>query len=566
MPQHLAFPSRAPARPLLALLLLAATACGEAALGTTEQAALNCGDGTYATPCYNDNDNDGRGAGAMSYMCHCGTGGTSSTSNDCDDSNSSRWQNLSCYVDNDDDGHGVGALVTTCAGTTCEMGTTHRANRWADDDQTIANNTDCDDGHGGRYQNLSCYTDADGNHFGQGSSTTTCAGLTCADGVANRAHSAGDCNDGDADIHPHNTEVAANGIDDDCTGVPDEARAIFYEAGNGNTDSAFSIKLKLNSAADLAAASAGTLYARVHYRKLENASSAYSVTAPLAMTVTTAFGTTYAAVTLTGLEDLKVYQARVDLYSNSAGTARIVPASGCAGTSASAVPCSNSDVYYTITKPTGTTVPVKTARYQVVLNALHEYFHFRTNPLGDWDDSLAERFELRDRDQAYCSEFYATAGKPFLVDMNACDYTSTTATPTCDPSETSPAEDYVSDVRAWFSDFASSAFDYTGSASMADRKPGDYLGVNPYADEPDGRHSQMFLAWDAAVAKYWFVEGNGSYSNAWGSIGHTVNVGSTTHCDNSGGWWCPASASECSSGCYYVKTVGALNNSNMLDP
>ncbi len=425
---------------------------------------------------------------------------------------------------------------------------------------------DCDDSRADRYQLLPCYVDADGDHYGTGTVADVCAGLTCADGVANRAESAGDCDDGAAAIHPHRTEIASDGVDNDCTGVPDEARSRFYVAGNGNTDSGFTIAVKLNSVADLAqVATKQGLWAKIHYRKLENASSPYTVTSTQAMSTTVVGQATYASIDLTGLEELKVYEVRLDFYNGFAGR-RVVPASGCSGTSLTG--CSNSDVYYTITKPAGADVPVKLARYNSVLNALHEYFHFRTTSMGSWDDTLRDRFELPARNEAYCSEFYATATAPFLVDMNPCLYVDAATTPQCDPAETSRAEDYVGDVRTWFEVYAASAADYHGAADMMARKPGDYLGVNPNDPHTNGQHSQMFLAWDADAQRYWLVEGNGSYTNAWGKLAHTVNVEAQDHCRSSyaSDGWCPAEAvAECPSGCFYVKTIGMINNANMVD-
>jgi hypothetical protein len=75
-------------------------------------------------------------------------------------------------------------------------------------DEVIADGTDQDcDG------NDLCYTDADGDGFGSG---TTVAAPTCKDkGVASTST---DCGDGDATIRPGAAEIAADGIDQDCDG------------------------------------------------------------------------------------------------------------------------------------------------------------------------------------------------------------------------------------------------------------------------------------------------------------------------------------------------------------
>ncbi len=62
------------------------------------------------------------------------------------------------------------------------------------------------------------YTDADGDTYGAGAATCVCSGST---GVTVN----GDCNDGDASIHPGATEVC-NGVDDDCNGVTDPQNSV----------------------------------------------------------------------------------------------------------------------------------------------------------------------------------------------------------------------------------------------------------------------------------------------------------------------------------------------------
>jgi hypothetical protein len=546
----------------VAVALVGLAACGpsrpDEAVQSTRQAVL-CQDQEL---CYRDQDRDGVGAGSQILSCDCNQPGYSFKTGDCDDNNASHWRMLSCYSDTDGDGHGAGNPAQVCAGVDCSS----VANK-------TDNNDDCATSDSARWQNLPCYSDNDGDHYGAGAASTVCVGLTCAAGVAHKAESAGDCDDGNAAIHPHNLEVASNGIDDNCENGPDEAVPYFYTNGNGNTSSSFRIKLNLNSAAEIANAAGNNLYGKVYYRKLENASDPYQVTALAPATVV---GST-AEFTVSGLEDLKVYEARVDLYRvkavlNGPNTPpdaiyeRIVPQSGCSGDSSSRPPCSNSGVYYTITLPAGTGTTVKTARANVVLLALSEFHHFRTHPMGSWDDSLMDRYQLASPTSAYCSEFYANAAEPFLVDMNPCRYVSAAATPQCNPNETSTGEYVIGNMKTWFSAYANGYQPFEADPDFSDGKPGDWVGVNPNATWPDGQHSQMFLGYDAAAAQYWFVEGNGSYSNGWGSLAHTVNVGSTSRCDNSAGWYCPASASAvCTSGCFYVKSVGKVANANMVD-
>jgi hypothetical protein len=310
---------------------------------------------------------------------------------------------------------------------------------------------------------------------------------------------------------------------------------------------------------ELAALTANNLWAKVYYRELEHASSAYQTTALIQAKVV--FNT--ATVTVTGLEPLKVYEARIDFF-NQVGSVwnRIRPLGTCTGDSSNTPPCSNSGVYYTITLPSGAGV-LKNARADVVLNALYEFDYFRGHSLGSWDDSLKNRYQLQANDTAYCSEFYSNAAEPYLKDFNPCSWVSSSKTPQCRSSDASPAE---ATVAAMKTRFGTSWEDFGLDADFSTRMPGDYLAVNESTSYPDGQHSQMFLAFDAASGKYWYVEGNGSYSNDWGQLAHTVNVDSHGRCD-SGGLYCPSSAAGiCAGGCFWVRSVGKIDDTSLVDP
>jgi hypothetical protein len=67
---------------------------------------------------------------------------------------------------------------------------------------------DCDDGD-------TCYQDADEDGFGA-SGTVTSADLDCAD--PGESSETGDCDDGDAAVHPGATEDCGDGVDQDCDG------------------------------------------------------------------------------------------------------------------------------------------------------------------------------------------------------------------------------------------------------------------------------------------------------------------------------------------------------------
>lgn len=527
----------------LRVIVLLAAACGAVvpstpATGSHASAVIEVGPGT----CFLDADGDGHGRLTVVHA-DCGDPGYSYDNTDCNDSAASRWRTMRCRTDADHDGAGSGSTFEACTGTTCESG------------GFSSNDDDCNDSDENLQRTRPCYVDDDADHYGAGTAVQVCASL-CSD-VANRSDSAGDCNDADWAIHPYREELA-NGIDDDCDAEPDLARPIYGVSGIGNTSSSFDVRLALASAEERDAAADGELWGRVSYRKLEGHSGTWS-TMPDALASVGPLSV--ATFPVTGLEALKAYEVRVDLFRGSNGTlSRIRPLRGCLGNSQSVHPCSNSDVYYTVTLPTWGRA--KTARARIVLNALYEYAWFRTHALGNWDDSLKLRYQLAQRSTAYCSEFYANAAQPFLVNMNPCNDQGTAATSHCDPGDSSNAEDSVGDLKSWF---GGSWEAFENDPDFTSRQPGDWLGVRQDEDQPWGRHSQMFLAYDAQVHRFWFVEGNGGSSNGSGELGHTVNVGSDSRCQTDGNY-CPASAGAyCPSGCFMIRGVGTVNDTAKVD-
>ena len=439
-----------------------------------------------------------------------------------------------CYLDRDGDGIGGGAPEPSCA---CGPG-------WSE------TGGDCDDDDVARWQNLSCYPDGDADHYGSGDAATVCVGLTCADGQPGWAESAGDCNDNDATVHPMRPEIA-NGIDDDCDGAIDEAAVTYtstiYWFTSGATGSSIDLVLTPNQQAELDALAAGMLYAQVYYRKLEESSAPYHA-GGLVQATLSGYGSIL--LTVTDLEALKAYEVRVDLYRRSVipplsliAFTRITPANGCAGDSGSDVPCSNSDVYYTLTAPAGAGA-LAAARQRVVLAALYENEYFPYESLGSWNDSLQLRFGLTSREAHYSSEFYAWSGRPYLRDLNPCRDGSAPAW-LC-AGETSPAENSIARLITWFSAYPGAFVVANGQVDFASLRPGDWLAVDATPDQPSGNHSRMFLAYDAAAGRYWFVEGDGSFGNSWGKIDHVVRVGSDRRIDR-------------------IQSIGKLNDPSMID-
>ncbi|MBI1227077.1 MAG: T9SS type A sorting domain-containing protein [Bacteroidetes bacterium] len=189
---------------------------------------------------YLDADGDGFGAAAMSQLACSAPTGYVPNSDDCDDTNADinpggteicNGLDDNCdgatdegvlntfYLDSDGDGFGGSAMTASA----CDAPTGY-----------VANSDDCDDNAASVYPGAAeicnslddnCdgqvdegvlntfYLDSDGDGFGSASATQqACDAPT--DYVAN----ADDCDDSSATIYPGATEIANNGIDEDCDG------------------------------------------------------------------------------------------------------------------------------------------------------------------------------------------------------------------------------------------------------------------------------------------------------------------------------------------------------------
>jgi len=230
------------------------TDCNDGSASVYPGRAETVGDGVdqdcdAVDACYLDNDNDGYGistvvAGA-SLSCD-NDAYRAAAAGDCNDASAAMKPGAtevpgdgqdqdcdnvdSCYQDSDNDGYGTSTVV---AGLTLSCATD--ANR-----ATVS--TDCNDASSGSYpgatetvadgidQNCdsvdSCYTDADNDGYGI-STVTTGLTLSCAND-AYLASVAGDCLDSNSSIRPNATEVAGDGVDQNC----DNSEICYKDADN----------------------------------------------------------------------------------------------------------------------------------------------------------------------------------------------------------------------------------------------------------------------------------------------------------------------------------------------
>jgi hypothetical protein len=117
------------------------------------------------------------------------------------------------YADTDNDGFGAGAAIESCTGQP---------------EGTSTNNTDCAPTDPTKWRTGTFFVDADNDGYNNGfPSSSVCYGATTPSGFV-AVNNGVDCNDESASVNPNASEIAANGIDDNCDGTTDEVTALSY--------------------------------------------------------------------------------------------------------------------------------------------------------------------------------------------------------------------------------------------------------------------------------------------------------------------------------------------------
>ncbi len=214
-----------------------------------------------STACFVDADNDGYRTMSIitSNDCDCADDGEalpSDPAGDCNDGNAAIHPGISEICDGldndcdgsvdesantifyrDVDGDGYGVINLTVSACPAPAGYVSISGDCNDSDNTIypgAAEIPGDEIDQNCNGTETCYADADNDDY-RITTTIPSADCDCADnGEAKASDPTGDCNDGNAAIHPGVSEVC-DGTDNDCDGVVDEfVTTIFYHDADGD--------------------------------------------------------------------------------------------------------------------------------------------------------------------------------------------------------------------------------------------------------------------------------------------------------------------------------------------
>jgi hypothetical protein len=414
--------------------------------------------------CYADNDGDGYGGAFSAYSCGACPAGKTTNASDCNDA-AAGVHPIVCHRDEDGDGRAGQDVVVACASSCAAAG-------YGD---TV---TDCNDASGAIGATLSCDVDSDGDGF-----TSTVA--MCAAACPSVTSDGNDCNDANGSIHELTTEVAGNGVDDNCNGLVDET--IFDYAENASLSASRSVHLAFTvsnpSVLARVAAGPGALYANVKFRKLTNTAAPSSVVLPW-LPAPSSRGTT-GEIELSGLDPATIYMVSLE-FLDEHQAATFAPS----GTDRDGAP-THSEEYLTMTTAEGGDA-LAAIRPLIVLKTFYQRMRFERGWVTNGDAYCGGYSCDVDRGgDAWCSEYYDSMIDAWLKDV----------------SVTYPLHMQASNVVDYFRGYGSYG-DISVPYLLANfGRPGDYIAMG---DNGSIHHSSMFLAYDEGTRSYWHIDGNSS--------------------------------------------------------
>jgi hypothetical protein len=290
----------------------------------------------------------------------------------------------------------------------------------------------------------------------------------------------GDCDDARPWVHPNAPEFGFNLFDEDCDFATDEPTLVYFPNGNQNTQTGFSIRVKLASSALVAVGSA--LAYDVEYADL--AASAFPASTPKRLVGPLPSDYAFDAP-VAGLAPARVYRARLHFY-------RAVP--GKALVKGKMIPTTTysplgvvSEWYYSATKGSGL---LEDARLDLLLDGFYQLSESDRGRIGYRGTAAPDgtRFHAAPKER-WCSEFYTWLASAQFYQISI--YST------------------VSGVWWWFVSEAQFHPGFEAIAEVGDRA--DWIPVDTDGDG-DANHSTMLLAYDASIGKVWTLEGNdGNY-------------------------------------------------------
>jgi hypothetical protein len=469
------------ARLLFVILALPLVRCGapdgDVASAGDELKCLKCGpDGDPPPPppparkqCYSDKDHDGVGGAAVWVNGTNCPAPYVSGGGDCDDNNAAVTYGPPCYRDADGDGHFGTFAFNSCS---CPAGYS-------------ATVDDCNDSDKSVFQPTWCEKAFDNDHDGYATDATLCV-ATCPQA----SNHGGDCNDGNAAVHPEQDETAANGVDDDCNGLTDETTFSYYKDSSQSTANSLRLWFKVHDADVINyARSNQPLWAIVDYVSLNNSQHNHT-SAPLPVTIYTG-SLVFGFVDLPGLDAGTVYRATLRFVRTADGGAPF-STRGFFNHEDLGLQANLSSTPFFQSTLSDSSDALAQARPKVV-----------NKMLNDWNQSM---IGLVKNGNAYCTVYDCNldaGGLPLHHEWCSEFYNMMLSDEFVSLDPYPPGTDYdTTNIRGKFVSYGSFA-PFTDVSQLSGAGAGDYLGEGV----PTLKHTAMFVALDAD-GRPWCDSGN----------------------------------------------------------